>query len=793
MAVKVKFGDRLKKNWKKVVIYGLFCFSALFGVMIGYFLSSLAELPEVSQLQYYRPNIITSIYSEGGTTIQEYAIEKRMVVKYKNIPKHFIQAVIAIEDERFFEHSGIDIKGIIRAMWRNLLSGEIVQGASTLTMQLSRNIFLSPEQTWTRKIKEALYAIKIEKYYTKEQILELFSNQVYFGHNRYGLAAAADYFFSKKPQNLNLEECALLAGILNGPNYYTPVRHPVRALRRRNIVLDRMFEIKAITRAQAIDAKNKPIALNHPRKKESLAPYFTEEIRKFLSRKYGSQKIYRDGLKVYSTLNLSLQQAAQKALRNGLRALDKRQGWRGPIRNIFEPDETGENKQETTTAKVDIDKFDHPDWKDAEFRKDALIKGLILSADSKSAIVKIKDKTFKIGKTEISWTRERSPGRIFKKGDIALFKVESVNKEGKVKISLDQEPAVEGALVAIEARTGRIVAMVGGYDFERSPFNRVTQSKLQAGSAFKPILYTTALEENMAWTDRVVDEPTIFMEPGMEEPYQPKNYDKGYKGIITLRTALEKSINIPAVKLIDKIGPKRVVEMGHRMGIEEGLTPVLSLSLGACAINPLDITAAYTIFANGGLFIEPFLIEEITDREGNTIYRNTLKTKEVISQDDAYLITYGLEGVIQYGTGRRARVLNVPLAGKTGTTDEYTDAWFIGYSPSIVCGVWVGFSEGKKTLGKGEEGARAALPIWIEFMKVAIQEKPGGDFKPPIGIVFKLIEKRTGLLATPDIPPEFVFQEAFKHGTEPTRYVTPEDLINIEQPYHLQDRDISIF
>ncbi|MBN2135608.1 MAG: PBP1A family penicillin-binding protein [Acidobacteria bacterium] len=796
MAVNIRFGEKFKKNWKKIVIYGLFCCAAILGVMIGYFLSSMAELPEVSQLQYYKPNIITSIFSEGGTTIQEYAIEKRMVVRYQEIPKHFIDAIIAIEDERFFEHSGIDVKGIMRAMWRNLWSGKIVQGASTLTMQLSRNIFLSTEQTWTRKIKEALYAIKIEKYYTKEQILELFANQVYFGHNRYGLASASDFFFSKKPQDINLEESALLAGILNGPNYYTPKRHPIRALKRRNLVLDRMVETGAITREEAVIAKEKPIIMKEPKSRESLAPYFTEEIRKFLSSKYGSQKVYRDGLKVYSTLNLKMQQAADIAMKDGLHALDKRQGWRGPIKNIFNPPkpEEGEEPVSEPTEPVTLENYKDPMWEEVDIKEGARLNGIVLSSAIKEAKVRIKDKVLTLDFNEARWTLGKSLDRILKKGDVALFHIDSIDNKGKIKISLDQEPIVEGALVAIEARTGRILAMVGGYDFARSPFNRVTQSKLQAGSAFKPIVYVTALETNMALTDRVVDEPSIFMEAGMEEPYQPENEKKNYSGIVTLRTALEKSINIPAVKLIDKISPQKVVEMADRMGLKEGIQPVLSLALGACAINPLDLTSVYSIFANGGLYVEPYSIEEITDRDGNTIYQHTPKTREVISQEDAFLITYALEGVIQNGgTGWKAKALGVPLAGKTGTTDDYTDAWFVGYSPSIICGVWVGFSEGKKSLGKGEVGARAALPIWIDFMKVAIYEKPGGEFKPPVGIVFKLIEKRTGLLATPDTPAEFVFQEAFKPGTEPTRYVTPEDLVNIEQPYHMQERDLSIF
>jgi len=797
MAIKIKVSDKFKQNWKRYLIYCLFTFAAFFGVLIGFFLSSLSELPEVSQLQYYRPNVITSIYAENGDTIQEFAIEKRLVVKYSEIPRDFINAIVSVEDERFFEHSGIDVKGIIRAMWINFWSGKIVQGASTLTQQLSRNIFLSTEQTWKRKIKEALYAVKIEKYYTKQQILELFSNQVYFGHNRYGLAAASDFFIGKKSKELNLEECALLAGVLKGPNYYSPLRHPVRAINRRNFVLDRMVETRYITREQAIIAKDKPIKLKDEQKRDSQAPFFTEEIRKYLAQNYGSQKVYKDGLKVYSTLNLKMQLTAEKALIEGLHSLDKRQGWRGPLLNIYDKPADVKNPEadkNTNTSKIvsDPEKYEDPTWEKARFQAGGRIRGMIISVSEKQAEVRIKDKKFTINKNNVTWTNIANLKKIFKRGDLVLFHIDAVSEKGEIKLMLDQEPVIEGAIVAIEAKTGKILAMVGGYDFNRSPFNRVTQSHRQAGSAFKPIVYATAMENNLSLADRVVDEPAVFMQAGMEEPYQPKNYYKDYSGIVTLRIALEKSLNIPAVKLIDKIGPRKVVEMAQRMGMTKGISPVFSLALGACDTNPLQLTTLYSIFCNSGLLIEPYSIEEVTDREGNIIYSHLPVTKEVMSPEDSFLITYALEGVILRGTGWLAKTLGVPLAGKTGTTDEYTDAWFLGYSPSIICGVWVGFND-KITLGDAEVGARAALPIWIEFMKVAVNEKPGGEFIPPIGIVFKLIERRTGLLATPDIPPEFLLLEAFKRGTEPTRYVTPEDLVNIEQPYYMQERDNSIF
>lgn len=797
MAIKIKVSDKLKQNWKRYLIYCFFSLAAVLGVLIGFFLSSLSELPEVSQLQYYRPNIITSIYSENGDIIQELAIEKRLVVKFNDIPKDFINAIISVEDERFFEHSGIDVKGIFRAMWSNVWSGKIVQGASTLTQQLSRNIFLSTEVTWKRKIKEALYAIKIEKYYTKQQILELFCNQVYFGHNRYGLAAAADFFFAKKPKELTLEECALLAGVLKGPNYYSPLRHPVRAINRRNFVLDRMVETGAITRDQAIIAKERAIKLKEEEKRDSQAPFFTEEIRKYLAQNYGSQKVYKDGLNVYTTLNLKMQLAAEKALIEGLHNLDKRQGWRGPLLNIFDKpvdvkNPEADKSKNSSNIVNDPEKYQDPTWEKENFTVGNRMRAMVLSVSDKEALVRIKDKEFKINKYNAGWTNISDMKKLFRKGDLVIFHIDSITDKGEIKMTLDQEPAIEGAIIAIEAKTGKILAMVGGYDFNRSPFNRVTQSHRQAGSAFKPIVFATAMENNLTLADRVVDEPAVFMQAGMEEPYQPKNYYKDYSGIVTLRVALEKSLNIPAVKLIDKLGPKKVVEMAKRMGMTKGISPIFALALGACDTNPLQLTTLYSIFCNSGLLVEPYSIEEITDREGNKIYSHLPVTKEVMSPEDSFLVTYALEGVIQRGTGWQAKVLGVPLAGKTGTTDDYSDAWFIGYSPSIICGVWVGFNE-KISLGDAEVGARAALPIWIDFMKVAINEKPGGDFIPPIGIVFKLIERRTGFLATPDIAPEFLLLEAFKRGTEPTRYVTSEDIVNTEQPYYMQERDKDVF
>lgn len=645
--------------------------------MIGYF---QRDLPSISQLERYEPSLITKIYSADNRLLKEFYTQRRFLVPLERMPPHLIDAVIDTEDRRFWDHWGMDLRRVAGALWANLRAGEIVQGASTLTQQLARNLFLTGERTLIRKAKEVLTALRIEKAYSKREILQMYLNQQYFGHGAYGVQAAAQLYFSKDVEDLELTECALLAGLLKGPASYSPINHPEKALQRRNLVLRSMAECGHITATEADSAMKASLGLNLKQGKEGEAQYFVEHVRQQLEEKYGSKILYQDGVSVYTTLDPRLQHIAEKAMKGHLSRLQERI-------------EAQQEAVDTVTV-----------------------------------------------------------------------------EQGTAQIDSIYTHRVQGALVAIDPRTGEIKAMVGGRNFKESKFNRATQAHRQPGSSFKPFVFTAAIDNGYRPTDIILDTPIVIpTEEG--QLWRPYNYDSTFGGPTTLRDGLRRSRNLVAIKLLQQIGPKQVAFYAEKMGIRSELRPVLSLAIGTSEVTLLELTSAYSVLANGGIRVEPTSILRIVDREGNIIEENHPRKKEVLSAQTAYMMTNMLQSVIDAGTGYGARRAGFvrPAAGKTGTTDNFTDAWFIGFTPYLVTGVWVGFDD-QRTLGDRQAGSVVALPVWAAFMKAAHDtlRLPPTDFKVPTGIVKKRVCKRTLKLARKYCPNTYL--EVFIQGTEPTEY-----------------------
>jgi penicillin-binding protein 1A len=688
--------------------------SALVGATAGLLLVYSTDLPQVSQLEHYRPSAITELYDDQGRTVGSFALQRRVVATYEDYPQVLRQALISIEDKDFYRHWGINVWRIAGAAYRDIRSAGRVQGASTLTMQLARNLFLSPDRSFQRKIQEALLAVQIERRFTKPQIFTLYANQIYLGHGVYGFEAASQFYFSKSAKQLTLDEAALLAGLPKSPSYYSPITHPDHALKRRNLVINSMLEDGMITAQQAAEARDQPIELDLAHDPDSLAPYFVEEIRRYLEAKYGSDQVHEGGLRVYTSLNMDMQRAANNAVLNGLATYERRHGWKGHLQNVL-------------SAEVTLNSYQHPDW-DSEPEVDGYIHALVEAASPISATLKFGRYRASLTPADIAWTH-RKLSDILLPGDIVYVRIVSLGKDGKTRVSLEQDSGAQGALVAIDNATGEIKAMVGGRDFNLSKFNRTTQALRQVGSSFKPYVYTAAIDRGASPDDTILDAPVSFPMPS-GPAYEPHNYDEKFEGTITLRRALAQSRNIPALKLADSVGIRTVIEYAHRFGITSNIPPYLPIALGAVEVTPIEQTSAFSVFPNDGVHIMPRYITKVTDYEGRTLEENFPDVKDVVSARTARTMTAMLQEVVLHGTAIAAASLKYPLAGKTGTTNNFTDAWFVGFSPSLTCGVWIGYDE-KKFLGAKETGARAALPIWIDFMKIALAGKDTGEFQPP--------------------------------------------------------------
>ena len=740
---------RAPTGWslRAILLWGMALVSILGIIGIGgivWFLSR--DLPDVETLHSHQPSLVTRVAADDGTIIGQFFVERRILTPLEDIPRELRQAVIAVEDARFMEHSGVDILGIVRALLTNLEALRIRQGASTITQQLARSVFLTPERSYKRKIKEAILAIHIEKTLSKDKILELYLNQIYFGHGAYGVAAAAHTYFSKDVSTLSAAESAFIAGLPKAPTLYSPFRYPERSERRFKHVLKRLRDEGFLTGAQYEEATSTPLQYSK-REQEVIAPYFVDAVRRYLLNTYGESMVYKGGLQVQTTLNVADQHAAVLAVRNGLRALDKRQGYRGPL--------TAEQAQTFESSHDDI------------------MLAIVNKVDPTSAVVTAGGLTGTIALEDMIWAARRLIG-LDVNNDVVVLKTPAADQilnpgmiievavkdasDGNVQFILEQTPRVEGALMAIDPKTGAIRAMVGGYDFNRSEYNRATSATRQPGSAFKPVIYAAALQDGMTPATILIDSPVAFQD------WRPENYEKRFYGAVTLRDALIHSRNVATVKLLKTVGIRRVHDLAHALGITSTLDAYLSLALGSSSMALEELTSAYGVFANQGLRMNPYSIESVRDADGVVLEQHVRTPIPVLSPTIAYLITNILEDVIQHGTGRQARIIPYPVAGKTGTTNDFTDGWFIGYSPRMTAGVWVGFDR-IESLGERASGARSALPIWIDFMQNVSSPPNEGRFIPPEDIVFAEIDRETGLLARRETSD--TKREIFVRGSEP--------------------------
>lgn len=756
---------------------------------IGIYYKFSRNLPDIKTLKSYNPSLITRIYSDTDELIAEFYVEKRILVPLSRIPSYLKDATIAVEDANFFKHGGLDFSGLLRAFLINIKAGKVVEGGSTITQQIAKMMFLTPERALSRKAREAILAYRIEKEFSKEEILELYLNHIYYGHGAYGVEAAAQTYFGKHVEELNIPESALIAGLPRAPSVYSPYFALDRTLRRLRHSIRRMAEEGYITIEEERNAlETEPQFKKRVRRKND-APYFVEYIRQYLENRFGSTMLYHGGLKVYTTLNMDFQRAAQKALKDGLRRADKRYGYRGAIGNI-----NAENKGKTDWKGVGgINPFKNEDesLKAGDIRRGVVIKlnpdNAVVSLGARKGIIDIKD---------MAWARRpdpsidgkrsdsiKSPSDALNLWDIIEVRILELDEEDSdtsglsgqhIRLALEQEPLVQGAIVCLDPRTGYIKAMVGGYDFSISQFNRAIQAIRQAGSAFKPIIYSEAIEKGYTTIDKIIDSPIIYKkEIDKDELWKPVNFEEKFYGPTTLRTALIHSRNITTIKLLQDIGVNEVVDYAKRLGIKSPLNPDLSMALGSSSVNLLELTSAYGIFANKGIRAEPMSVKVIIDRAENILEENESVTEMAISEEVAYITTNLLEGVVKHGTGRGVRSLNRPVAGKTGTTNNFVDAWFIGYTPDLVAGVWVGMDQ-DIPLGKNETGSRVASPIWLQFMKEILKDTHISDFYIPPTIVFSKIDPKTGVLATSET--KGAIFECFVEGTEPTGYSPPHEI-----------------
>jgi penicillin-binding protein 1A len=751
-------------NMKRIGIFA--AVSIILGVSFGVYLALGMGIPSIEEMKDYKPAAGTRIYADDDVLIGELKAEKGIFVPINKIPEKMINAVIAVEDSRFWRHKGIDYLAIARAVVKDILHVGLKEGGSTITQQLAKVMFLSPEKTFRRKIREALLAVKIEKNLDKKEILELYMNKVYFGHGAYGVEMASRIYFGKPVRDITLPEAALIAGLIKAPTSYSPFNDLRRAKERQEIVLERMEEEDLISREEKEYALKQPLLLSSVRKGMEANQYFIEYIRKHLEETYSLETVYKGNLRVYTTLDRQAQSLAARAVQEGLRELDKRRGWRGPLEHREDIDIEKELKTKALTHTVLTNPGD-------------MSSGIVLRVSNKEALIKtrgiignlsIEDarwaaKTLDPKKGTIKFLKDFALTQILTPGDIVKVSIKSIRRNA-VQLSLEQEPDVEGALVAIEQDTGFIRALIGGYDFIKSDFNRAVYAKRQPGSAFKPVIYAAALDHGYTPASIIMDEPVTY-KGGPKGDWIPENYDHKFYGPTTLREALTYSRNIVTVKLVDAVGISNILDFSRTIGIQEEIPRDFTLALGSLSISPLELALCYSVFANQGMKATPVSIKYITDAGGRVLENNEPEAEEAISQQTAFLITSMMEDVIRYGTGWRAKALGRPVAGKTGTTNDYRDAWFVGFTTSLVTAVWVGFDD-TRSLGAQETGARAASPIWVSFMKSYLTDEPE-DFSVPQGIVSRSIDPSTGLLTKDEASG---IKEYFKEGTEPKQFST---------------------
>ena len=744
-----------------------------------------ADLPRIDSLVDYRPPIISSVYADDGRKIGEFYTERRIVVDLDQIPQRLRQAFVAAEDSRFYQHRGIDLVSIARAFFKNLEAGTIVQGGSTITQQVTKSFLLTPERSYSRKIKEAILAYRIDRVFSKDEILYLYLNQIYLGHGAYGVAAAAENYFDKPVADLSLAECAMLAGLPQAPSRYSPFSHPERARQRQRYVLNRMVEEGMVSPAEARAAAETELEIK-PRRNWFFeeVPVYTEHVRRYVIERYGEKRLLNDGLQIYTAVDTAAQKAARNEIEKGLRALDKRRGYRGPLEQL-----TAEGAKEWI-ARRSADDLPVP----GEIRE-----AVVTAVDDRSGRVRVDlgPRAGVIQMAGMQWARPldpvsgkaagrlETPGQILKVNDLVQVRVEAAGQDAApLTLALEQVPRVEGALLCLENRTGQVKAMIGGRDFAASQFNRAVQSRRQPGSAFKPIIYAAAIDKGYTPASMLIDAPIIYHDEARDFTWKPRNYGRRFHGPTSLRRALAQSRNVVTVKLLRDIGVPYVIDYARRLGITSPLAPNLSIALGSSGVSLLELVQAYSVFANRGERVAPIFVTRIVDRDGRVLEEAEDRREPVISPATAYIVTSLLESVVQEGTGQRVKALGRPVAGKTGTTDDLHDAWFMGYTPGFTTGVWVGFDD-ETPLGDGETGARAASPIWLGFMQTLLQDRPVEVFTVPEGVVFAKIDAETGLLAIAESR-ETRF-ECFKEGTEPTTYSSRPEAVDEPESFFKSD------
>jgi penicillin-binding protein 1A len=703
-----------------IVFVALLALAIIAGSLIGLMLVYSVDLPQIADLERYRPITTTDLLDIHGRVFGSFALERRIVVPYEALPPLLRQAVISIEDKNFESHWGVNVFRVLGAAYHDLTSNGRTQGASTLTMQLARNLFLSSQQTFGRKLQEIFLSIQIERAFTKEQIFTLYANQIYLGQGVYGFEAGSEYYFSKHALDLTLPEAALLAALPKGPVAYSPIQNPDRAFRRRNMVINSMLEDGVITNAQANAAKAAPLGLHIEPPSNSVAPWFVEDVRRELERQFGSEQVHEEGLRVYTTLDLDLQQAANRAVLDGLAALERRHGWKGNLLNVI-------------AAGGSLDEFRHPDWRQP-LAPGSYMHALVTNVLPYQVIARIGQQQVVLGPDDFAWTGQRDAENFLHPGDIIYVHiVPSSDSNLVLHAMLEQDSGVQGSLMAVDNASGEVLSMVGGRDFNLSQFNRATQAERQTGSSFKPYVYTTAIDGGARPEETIIDAPVTFSTGA--GPYTPHNYDDTFEGAVTLVHAFADSRNVPAVKLAERAGIRKVIATAHQFGLSSNIPPFLPVALGSVEATLQEQVAAYSSFPNDGVRIGPHLIRKVTNADGLTLSESPANVAESTSVRTARIMMTLFKAVLgPGGTASAAGVLKHPLGGKTGTTSDFNDAWFIGFSPSITCGVWVGY-DSRQSLGDKENGGRAALPSWMDFMKVAIADRPDehfpGDLHPP--------------------------------------------------------------
>ena len=733
----------------------------LLGSLIGAYFAVAMGIPSIEELKKQDSAAGTKIYADDDSLIGEIKLQKGIFVPLNHIPDNLKNAVVAVEDSRFWKHSGIDYIGIGRALMKDMLHLSLKEGGSTITQQLAKVVFLSSEKTLTRKIKEAQLALKIEKELSKKEILELYLNRIYFGHGAYGVEMASRTYFGKPVGIITLAEATMLAGLIKGPTTYSPFNDLVRAKERQAIVLGRMVEEGYVKSGDAETAKKQHLALSQTRASTETYNYFIDYVKQYLVAKYGEDTVYKGNLRVHTTVDRNAQAQAQRALQDGLRDVDKRRGWRGPIGHK-------ENIKE------------HNDEKAVSFTATAgdISTGIVMAVNAREATVRSRGITGNLALGDSLWastvidktTRKPRPVKdfkltdILKKGDIILVRSKALSGKS-ITFALEQEPEVEGAIVAIDPPTGYIRALVGGFSFMKSEYNRAVLAQRQPGSSFKPIIYAAAMENGFTPASIVVDEPVTYP-GGAAGDWKPENYDHKFMGPTRLREALAYSRNIVTIKLVESLGVDKVIALARNLGIQGAMPRNFTIALGSTSVTPLELTSAFAAFANSGTKMKPISIKYITDAKGGVLESNQPEGTPVLSQAGAFLITSMMEDVIRHGTGMRANI-GRPAAGKTGTSNEYKDAWFVGYTPDLAAGVWVGFDDMRRSLGSGEVGGRAAAPVWQRFMRSVLSSETAPDFMVPQGIVQARIYTLTGSPVEFFASDSSTINEYFKEGTVP--------------------------